>query len=227
MIAIGAIWVCKAVCASACCCLRRLQKVIIEPPGSQSHSEGDESEATPAGPQRRRSKDQSSAAMGESPPSAEELNEAGTPSEAEPRLRKRGSRARSAEGTMSRPSSTPLTRRRQSGSASRSLSRSKGSQAGVAVNEAVNCAADGAERAALSAEMAAAAAGRAAVSAERASMLLHQALTGPVTRPSPARRNAAPGNPWNRFQQEHAGRGWSMDKMRAEYFKAKCQSTMP
>ena len=29
-----------------------------------------------------------------------------------------------------------------------------------------------------------------------------------------------PTNPWNRFQKMNAGKGWSMDRMRAEYWKS-------
>ena len=31
-------------------------------------------------------------------------------------------------------------------------------------------------------------------------------------------------NPWNEFQHRHKGKGWSMDKMRAEYYKEKAEN---
>lgn len=90
----------------------------------------------------------------------------------------------------------------------------------------------GAEKAAASAQSAAEAAAeaacRAAVSAERASLLLHEVVSGPFTgRPSAQRAGDLPANPWNRFQQMNAGKGWTMDKMRAEYFRAKCHRNLP
>ncbi len=30
-------------------------------------------------------------------------------------------------------------------------------------------------------------------------------------------------NPWNQFQHRHKGKGWSMEKMRAEYYKEKAE----
>ena len=32
-----------------------------------------------------------------------------------------------------------------------------------------------------------------------------------------------PRNPWNAFQKENAGKGWSMERMRAEYYKKKAE----
>lgn len=34
-------------------------------------------------------------------------------------------------------------------------------------------------------------------------------------------------NPWNQFQHRHRGKGWSMDKMRAEYYKYKRSQQEP
>ena len=76
-----------------------------------------------------------------------------------------------------------------------------------------------AEKAARIALRAANAADRAAESAEAVSEMLQRAAEKPVSKYSQLAEKV-PTNPWNRFQKMNAKKGWSMDRMRAEYWKS-------
>ena len=241
LVIIGAIWVSKCACTSVRCCLRRLHAVISEPPDLLELSEDDEGTT----PTSRRSKRGSSSSLAKqkarSSPVAEH-EEASKETFSDGIRGRRRSRARSTEepsskqspscqrtrrqsGSSSRSSSRPM--RRQSDFSSRSLSRSMRPSASSDASEitaAVSSAVGSVEKAAESAHVAAEAADRAAANAVRASRLVRQAMAKPKAAP-PA--DPHPQNPWNRFQRDHAGRGWSMDRLRAEYFKAKCRKTLP
>ena len=39
------------------------------------------------------------------------------------------------------------------------------------------------------------------------------------------KRSPSPANQWNKFQKVNSGKGWSIEKMRAEYYKAKKPSS--
>ena len=200
------------------CCLGRLHKVINEPRNQQGFNEDDEEDNST---------------------SVDEDGEAEDSLAALHSLRKRHPRARSAESTMSRKSSMPMPTgrrsgsaggsvskptRRRSGSAGRSLSSPTRTRTSSDVAEAVNKAAGGAEEAAVNAQLAAQAAGRAAASVEHASMILHNTIQGPMKAPLSSGASTVPVNPWNRFQQQHARKGSTKEKMRAEYI---LQGKMP
>ena len=77
-------------------------------------------------------------------------------------------------------------------------------------------------------------AGRAAEQAIAVSTRLHQVISRPshskafvgsssTSHRGSQKREPSPANPWNKFQRNNAGRGWSMETMRAEYYKLKGQ----
>ena len=104
--------------------------------------------------------------------------------------------------------------------------------------QAACAAAEGAEKAAENAELAAQAAeqamvaGQVAEQAIAASARLHKVVAqsshpmnlvvkAQASHQRSQRSEPVPTNPWNRFQHDNAGKGWSADKMRAEYYRAK------
>lgn len=128
LVAIGAIWVSKVACASLCCCLRRLQKVIIEPQDPLSFSEGEGFDRTSTRKARRTSLEGWATMMEEEEASTptEEAGEAESePSVEKPCLRNRRPRARSTEATTSRKSPMSQPTRRRSGSEDRSFVTAK------------------------------------------------------------------------------------------------------
>ena len=242
LVIIGAIWVSKCACTSLCCCLRRLRAVISEPPDLLELSQDDEG----AAPTSWRSKQGSASSLAKQKARSSPVAESDEAIQEAPSHGIRGrrrSRARSTEkpspnqsprtrrqsGSSSRSSTRPM--RRQLDFSSRSLSRSMRPSASSDASEittAMSSAVGSVEKAAESAHVAAEAADHAAASAVRASRLAHQAMAKPKAAPpqfQPA--DTHPQNPWNRFQRDHAGKGWSMDKLRAEYFKAKCRKSLP
>lgn len=94
--------------------------------------------------------------------------------------------------------------------------RQQSGASSAAVAQAASDAAEGAERAAECAQLAAEA-------AEAAVEMLHQAMKKTPERLTTKKVDHGPANPWNKFQQLHAGKGWSVQKMRAEYYRSKCQ----
>ena len=75
------------------------------------------------------------------------------------------------------------------------------------------------------AKQAADAAERAAGKAEAAVVMVHKVVASTQSsRASAAAESSVPadkepGNPWNKFQKDHAGKGLSMDRLRAEYYR--------
>ena len=234
LIAIGAIWVGSAIYASMHCCLRRLHQVTIKPRKKQGSDEEEEKESSTSADE-----DGGADVLVTTPQSLRTRNpqaqsDEATMSSRSPMTLPTRRRSGPADGPTSVPTrrrsgsadgSTSMPTQRQSGSADRSVSSSRTSRD---VAEAASKAAGDAEEAAVSAQLAARAADRAAASVERASMILHGALQGPMSMPSSSSRaSTEPENPWNKFQKQHARRGWTREKMRAEYYKAKCQCTPP
>ena len=147
---------------------------------------------------------------------------------------------------MTRRRSTSKSFRRRSGShhgtSSRTMRRRSNESdsaelqaASEAADDAVQAAsqaAEGAERAAVSAQQAAAAASQAALNAEAATSMLQCALmakskASPTVRPIQRTSEEEPANPWNRFQRQNANKGWSLEKTRAEYYRAKSMNLLP
>ena len=117
----------------------------------------------------------------------------------------------------------PKTLRRRSGSMSGATSsRMTGRSTGEAECDAARAASEAAE----SAQKAAEAANHAAECAEVATEMLQRAMAKPKAQPI-QRISSGSENPWNRFQHLHAKRGWSQEKMRAEYYKMKSQGNVP
>lgn len=121
--------------------------------------------------------------------------------------------------SMSRPTRRPSGLQvRQRTSSQTPLPRSEASECSE-VTKAASEAAENAADAAGRAQRAAEAANRAAESAERASRIIHRAVVASkgTTQPlkvasSSGSSGTPPSNPWNRFQQEHQGRGWGTEK---------------
>ena len=102
-------------------------------------------------------------------------------------------------------------------------------QAACAAADEAGKAAESAEIAAHAAEQAAEqaiVAGHVAEKAMVASERLHRAVVQ-TSHHGGRKRSPSPTNPWNKFQKAHSGKGWSIEKMRAEYYKAKSLSTKP
>ena len=240
LVIIGAIWVMKTMCGAVRCCIRRL---CVK--SGEHTEEGEESEnemvSTPLSmkppsvrrtPTRSRDYEEREYAV-TMEGDCEEENMTGVDAQ-----RTRPQEGAQRGGTMTRQSSMVRTMKWQ-GSADRSFTAhetlrqrqravqarerqeeqpsSSGSSAIQAVTEAVG----EAEKAARNALRAADAADRAAESVEKASKLLKGAVESSASHDSqPAEK--IPTNPWNRFQKENASKGWTMDRMRAEYYKTKC-----
>ena len=250
LVLIGAIWVAKAAVSSFGCCLRRLHGVTCEPPSSSDLPEADEGAHTTS-LRSRRARSGGRTDQGTNGVEATETEEE-TEEEAQAIRRRRAARPSDdddrddREGTsMTGRRSMSQTSRRRSGSlhgtSSRSMRRRSSESNSVelqaaseAADDAVQAAsqaAEGAERAAESAHQAAAAANLAAVNAEAATTMLQHALrakakASPVVRPI-RRVEEEPTNPWNRFQRHNANKGWNLDKMRAEYYRAKSMNSLP
>ena len=250
LVLIGAIWVAKAAVSSFGCCLHRLHGVTCEPPSSSDLPEADEGAHTTSS-RSRRARSWGRTDQGTNGVEATETEEE-TEEEAQAIRRRRAARPSDGddrddrEGTsMTGRRSMSQTSRRRSGSlhgtSSRSMRRNSSESNSVelqaaseAADDAVQAAsqaAEGAERAAESAHQAAAAANLAAVNAEAATTMLQHALrakakASPVVRPI-RRVEEEPTNPWNRFQRHNANQGWNLDKMRAEYYRAKSMNSLP
>ena len=243
LVIIGAIWVMKTMCNTVSCCIRRL---CVK--SGEHTEEGEESEnemvSTPLSmkppsvrrtPTRSRDYEEREYAV-TMEGDCEEESMTGVDAQ-----RTRPQEGAQRGGTMTRQSSMVRTMKWQ-GSADRSFTAhetlrqrqravqarerqeeqpsSSGSSAIQAVTEAVG----EAERAARNALRAADAADRAAESVEKASKLLKGAVESSDSHDSqPAGK--IPTNPWNRFQKENASKGWTMDRMRAEYYKNKCSKS--
>ena len=250
LVLIGAIWVAKAALSSFGCCLRRLHGVTCEPPSSSDLPEADEGAPTTSLRSRRaRSWGRADQDTGVEATETEEETE----EEAQAIRRRRAARPNVGDDRDDREGRTPMTRRRSTskssrrrsgshhGTSSRTMRRRSNESDSVelqaaseAADDAVQAAsqaAEGAERAAVSAQQAAAAASQAALNAEAATSMLQCALmakskASPTVRPI-QRINEEPTNPWNRFQRQNANKGWSTEKMRAEYYRAKSMNRMP
>lgn len=105
------------------------------------------------------------------------------------------------------------------------MQQQSGSSSEVVV-QAASEAAEGAERAVECAQTAAEAADRAADTAEAAVEILHKAMKKVPEHLTTKKVAQGPMNPWNRFQQLNAGKGWLQEKMRAEYYRAKCHTNV-
>ena len=250
LVLIGAFWVAKAAVSSFWCCLRRLHGVTCEPPSSSDLPEADEgAHTTSLRPRRARSwgrTDQGTNGV-EATETEEETEEgaqairrrrAARPSDDDDRDDREGTSmtgrrsmsqtSRRRSGSLHGTSSRSMRRR---SSESNSVELQAASEAADDAVQAASQAAEGAERAAESAHQAAAAANLAAVNAEAATTMLQHALrakakASPVVRPI-RRVEEEPTNPWNRFQRHNANKGWNLDKMRAEYYRAKSMNSLP
>ena len=221
LIVIGAIWVGKTAVASVGCCVRRLHAMVNKPHHPDECQEDDEGDS------------ETTFTEGESEePQVSEWQNDG--------LHRRRNTRRGQQSTTPLKSSTSWPKGRQSGSQHRASSQPIRPRSGSMDGMVAKAASEAAE----GAQMAADAADRAAESAERASRALMKAMatTDSMVRKQLAASTAASSteeplkkqqldspiqNPWNRFQHDNAGRGWSLQKMRAEYFKVKAQKRMP
>ena len=233
LIVIGAIWVARTICASVHCCLRRLQLL-----SSKLHVSGDELEfeegviTTPLPSRRPRSRSSTTRkkGVGEASPTEDEADnspssEEETTLEAQTKSGERGLRLRSS---MART----MGQKKGGGSSSSrplDLPSERVIQAACAAADEAGKAAESAEIAAHAAEQAAEqaiVAGHVAEKAMVASERLHRAVVQ-TSHHGGRKRSPSPTNPWNKFQKAHSGKGWSIEKMRAEYYKAKSLATKP
>ena len=238
LVIIGAIWVMKTMCSSVRCCIRRL---CVKSGEHTEEEEVSENEEIPTSLRTRRPSVRRTSTRSldyEEKGHASESEGGNEEASADEEAAKRMPCEKGApkETTMTRRSSMVRTLKWQGGAAQASTAHetlrrrttpiqggqeevpsSSNSSAIQAVTEAV----EEAERAARNALRAADAADRAAESVEKASELLQKAAESPGSKSSqPAEK--VPMNPWNRFQKMNASKGWSMDRMRAEYYKDKC-----
>ena len=234
LVIIGAIWVMKTMCGAVSCCIRRLCVKSGEhtEEGEESESEKVSTPSSMRPPSVRRTPTRMMGYVGEEGASETEggvEEERSAESEALKGPRSQGGGR--SESTMTRRSSMTRVLKWQ-GSAGQSAAHETLRQRSTRTPEgpssssssAVQAVTEEAERAARSAWRAALAADRAAENVEAASELLQRAAEKPVSMNSQTAEKV-PANPWNRFQKKHASKGWSMDRMRAEYYKSKCSTS--
>lgn len=217
LVIVGAIWVAKAACMSVQCCLKRLHIRTSEPHQIDADSEeedgrGSRRPRTTRTPTRTQEEEEDS--LGSTSLRLRRPRVTRTPT----RL-KRDESDEAAEASCTTEeedakvvaaAAETLKRRSQqlSGTSSRP-SRTLDTLAEV-TNDV--------EKAAVSAQLAAKAADQAAERVEKASARLQHGV-----HQSGQQKNRTvdldPANPWNRFQHQHSGKGWSAEKMRAEYYK--------
>ena len=242
LVVIGAIWVMKTACASVRCCLRRLQVLSSKMPGLDDESgAGERILATSSRLMRPRMRSSTTrmrkAAESES---ATEEEADGCPFDAAEAMLIEGpgrdddSIVEKERGTMRRRSSMARSLEKKGGCESPStlsVSSERALQAACAAAEGAEKAAENAELAAQAAEQAAEqamVAGQVAEQAIAASARLHKVVAQSshpmnvqASHQRSQRSELVPTNPWNCFQHDNAGKGWSADKMRAEYYRAK------
>ena len=233
LVLIGAIWVSKTAFLSLRCCLRRLHGVASGPQDQSGPYEDDEGlQSTSLRVKRARTKGGGRQSSEEELGIMKEEETEGEEPMKSTRFSKMGTRRgelpddeqfEDQELTSSRRSSLPKTLRRRSGSTSGATSsRMSGRSTGEAECDAARAASEAAE----SAQKAAEAANHAAECAEVATEMLQRAMAKPKAQPI-QRISSGSENPWNGFQHLHAKRGWSQEKMRAEYYKMKSQGNVP
>ena len=246
LVVIGAIWVVKTACTSVRCCLRRLQVLPSEVPDLDDKSGAEERILTTSSRLMRPRMRSSTTRMrkaAESESATEEEADGCSFDAAEVMLvegpdRDDDLRVEKEKGTMRRRSSMARSLEKKGScesSSSLSVSRERALQAACAAAEGAEKAAESAELAAQAAEQAAEQAmmaGQVAEQAIAASARLHQVVAQSSTpmnlvanaqasHQRSQRSEPVPTNPWNRFQHDNAGKGWSAEKMRAEYYRAK------